>query len=86
MQPIDPLRPAQEFTVGDIVTVRVQQGLSGTWWAWTKEPHPCPGNQPERVWGSGETMQQALHQVAESVELLNRMGCVLGQQDWRTYL
>jgi hypothetical protein len=86
----DVRRPVQEFTVGNIpgsrVAVVAQQGFSGTWWAWTKEPHPCPGEQPEKLWGCGKTAAEAVHQVAESVKLLNRMNCIAGQTDWRIWL
>ena len=80
---IDENRPVQEFTVGDVPSYRVpvvaQQGLSGIWYARTKTPHPCPGNQPVHIYGAGPDVHAAVHQVGESVDLLNRMGCFVAR-------
>ena len=85
-------RPVKVYIVGDQnlfpVEALVQQGLSGAYFARTKAPHPCPGNEPVHVWGSGLSEHAAVHEVAASIETLNRMGCIAdgSQINWRMYL
>jgi len=75
---IDMKRPVTRHTVGTVpgctVSVLAQEGLTGTWYAWTEERHPCPGNQPVRLQGAAKTEELAVAEVAANVELLNRMG------------